>query len=433
MDHKRIISAGLVHFHLYGEISEDGKIDLEQIDSYRHFSERFYECVSSKIHDTGYVDGIHILGVIGVPDKVERVESLILEGIRDNFLRLEQNGRKYKSEKWFDDYGNAFYRLVQENFCGEQLRFLCSDVVDEEDWKCFCAYKGNAKDNSIEEFVKEVLDVWLHTEEPELCGKQLMIRSFFLRNFMDRRVVASVPSIATGDWNLLFEGGCNLLLNQPGAYSNAVGNVNELGFWTISGVDNVLKESAYFMGKMFLPSMLWVEWQKVFLFVCALTDKVWDMETFAAAYKEFLKFMEEHICITEDVPTLISEEQGMQALLVQLNQMRGFLRGEDVRVISKDLLMTMNSRYIYIPYLSELISSESITELPFEKQELQCYMNAASSEPDPNRKGTLWEEAASYIIEHIEGWKITGRRVRTGHQEIDLSVVNISKNDTLWE
>ena len=34
---------------------------------------------------------------------------------------------------------------------------------------------------------------------------------------------------------------------------------------------------------------------------------------------------------------------------------------------------------------------------------------------------------------HIKGWKISGRRIRTGHQEIDISVSNVSYSDELWE
>lgn len=45
----------------------------------------------------------------------------------------------------------------------------------------------------------------------------------------------------------------------------------------------------------------------------------------------------------------------------------------------------------------------------------------------------LWENIAEYVIDHIAGWSITGRRVRAGLQEIDLSVANISLDDDLWQ
>ena len=48
-------------------------------------------------------------------------------------------------------------------------------------------------------------------------------------------------------------------------------------------------------------------------------------------------------------------------------------------------------------------------------------------------KGICLERAAEYYIQQICGLRITGRRVRTGLQEIDLSAVNVSLDSRLWE
>ena len=45
----------------------------------------------------------------------------------------------------------------------------------------------------------------------------------------------------------------------------------------------------------------------------------------------------------------------------------------------------------------------------------------------------LWEDVAKYVLDSVDGWRVTGRRVRAGSQEIDLSVVNISLDDELWQ
>ena len=37
------------------------------------------------------------------------------------------------------------------------------------------------------------------------------------------------------------------------------------------------------------------------------------------------------------------------------------------------------------------------------------------------------------VLNSVEGWKITGKRIRAGAQEIDLSVANISLDDELWQ
>ena len=50
-----------------------------------------------------------------------------------------------------------------------------------------------------------------------------------------------------------------------------------------------------------------------------------------------------------------------------------------------------------------------------------------------DKKGKKWENVAEYVLNSVEGWKITGKRIRAGAQEIDLSVANISLDDELWQ
>lgn len=37
------------------------------------------------------------------------------------------------------------------------------------------------------------------------------------------------------------------------------------------------------------------------------------------------------------------------------------------------------------------------------------------------------------MLSNVAGWKITGRRIRTSAQEIDLSIANISLDNALWQ
>ena len=62
-------------------------------------------------------------------------------------------------------------------------------------------------------------------------------------------------------------------------------------------------------------------------------------------------------------------------------------------------------------------------------QEFYC----ALQETDIYKKGKKWENVAEYVLNSVEGWKITGKRIRAGAQEIDLSVANISLDDELWQ
>ena len=86
--------------------------------------------------------------------------------------------------------------------------------------------------------------------------------------------------------------------------------------------------------------------------------------------------MQKNICDHIDAPTLIPKEQGMAAFLKKIQNIRCFLKGQDEPVISKDLFQLLNSQYVYLPYI-------------------------------------------------LPGWRITGRRIRAGSQEIDISVANL--------
>ncbi len=57
----------------------------------------------------------------------------------------------------------------------------------------------------------------------------------------------------------------------------------------------------------------------------------------------------------------------------------------------------------------------------------------AIKENDSYIKGILWENVVAYVLNNVEGLKITGRRIRAGNQEIDISLVNISLDDQLWQ
>ena len=57
---------------------------------------------------------------------------------------------------------------------------------------------------------------------------------------------------------------------------------------------------------------------------------------------------------------LISKEQYYKVLLIHIENYRAFLKGEDEVVNSKDLYQTLNTRYVYLPYLQELVKQENL-------------------------------------------------------------------------
>lgn len=46
--------------------------------------------------------------------------------------------------------------------------------------------------------------------------------------------------------------------------------------------------------------------------------------------------------------------------MIHIENYRAFLKGEDEVVNSKDLYQTLNTRYVYLPYLQELVKQENL-------------------------------------------------------------------------
>lgn len=92
----------------------------------------------------------------------------------------------------------------------------------------------------------------------------------------------------------------------------------------------------------------------------------------------------------------------------------------------------MNSRYVYLPYLWPLVPHPK-THVDFSPSVLHNMTKKAMCVLDSYKKGALWEDTATYVLKSIPGWKITGRRIRAGAQEIDISVANVSLDDELWK
>lgn len=189
-------------------------------------------------------------------------------------------------------------------------------------------------------------------------------------------------------------------------------------------------------GKCFYPTELYEEWHKVFLYAVALQNCEWNIEKIRPLYEDFLKFMEENICDIIPAESLVEKKVYYEALLKTIFEIRKFIKGEDVQVISKDFWLFLNSRYVYLPYIYDLLNvhmQEMCTKKnEFCKGEFDKILKSAEIK-DTYQKGIKWEEAAGYFLNHIEGLKISGKRVKTLAQEIDLSIVNVSLDTNLWE
>lgn len=428
----KTISAGLVYFYLCGTL-KDNQIALEVVDSYHNLPEGFYKKIRCHLFEKEAIgDMVHVFGVIGNSEKVNNLSSIIKNGFDSNVSNLLNGKRIKKSNRQLDELGNTYFKIIQEFFLEEPGHFPYAVNHENDEWTVSCVWCSNAAESKIHVLANSTFSIWLENEVPTAVGKQLMLRSFFVRDFANRKVLACIPKSGSSEWQLLFEGGTVLSLGEEDYYKGTA-SPNSLGFFSISGIDNMLTNPAYSFGIILYPDDISAEWHKVFLFACAISDIEWTAQTFEQTYKKFLDFLQHNICDRVDASSFISKEQGIDIFLIKIQNVRNFLKGEDEPVISKDLFLLLNSRYVYLPYILDIVPVKTSVSENFLADWVSAQIHAAEENKDTYEKGTLWEDVAEYILKRIPGWRITGRRIRAGSQEIDISVANVSTDDCLWQ
>ncbi len=410
---KLISSAGLLYLYLNG-YEEDGMIYMQQVNTYNHIEDGFYQQVIDVVESVDEDESIvHVFAVIGIKERASKVYSLIENELKSNYQRILSKKRIKKSSAGLDTSGNAFNRCVQEFFCEQPNHFPKQVYHDYGDFiigGICCNYEASNIGDSV---IENIISLWLEREAPELCGSQLMIRSFFMRDFIGRKVIAALPEAQTGAWRFLFEGGHQAFLSEDAPYTKETLHPNDLQAFCSSNLQSVLLNPIYAYGKWFQPNDICEEWHKAFLYLCAVSEIEWTVQNISKVYDDFLDFIEENICTTMEAPPFISKEIYWKTLLKQIYKFREFLKGDDEPVISKDMHQTLNSRYVYLPYLWPLLKIQ-ILPSSFLASEFHLLISNAICERDTYKKGTLWEDVATYMLSNVAGWKVTGRRIRAG-------------------
>ena len=125
-------------------------------------------------------------------------------------------------------------------------------------------------DKQAYDVVNEIVSCWIEQEKPLICGKQLITRSFFLKDFIGRKLITAMPETESNSWRLIFEGGHQLNINENLLYSKETLNPNDLGVFCTSNVQSVLLNPIYAYGKWFYPNDICEEWHKVFLYLLSV-------------------------------------------------------------------------------------------------------------------------------------------------------------------
>mgnify|MGYP005762798141 FL=1 len=290
------------------------------------------------------------------------------------------------------------------------------------------------------EMIPDILNLWAEYEQPRLHGKQMMIQSFLFRDLAGRRIIGAMPDMRDGQWFALLEGGTKLHFREDVPYTRERLDSRDISSFTIGQIAEIADNPVYGYGTAYYPGELCSEWHKVFEFAMAVSDEAWDLESVQPVYERFLSYLEQNICETSEEEPVIGKKFFLQALIKNVENIRMYLMGKEEAVISKDLLMLMNSRYIYLPEVYRILydgeaagpGEKEKKSRSFSPETLGRYLDQAARGTS-FEKGMRFEEAAAYFMEAAEGLRIAGRRVKTEFQEIDLCLVNMSLDQELWD
>jgi len=131
-------SAGLLYFHLCGKLLDEEQVILETADSYRYFEKGLYENSKEMFEKAmDEEDIVHVFGVVGAYEKVEVIENTVRKGIVNNANRII-SGKDIKTrEVLLDEYGNTFYRVIQEFFYEDMCKFPYGSKICTDEWDLF--------------------------------------------------------------------------------------------------------------------------------------------------------------------------------------------------------------------------------------------------------------------------------------------------------
>ena len=438
MKREEMGSCGLIFLYLAGQKEENGGLMLRKVDSCQDILD-FSGQVRVLQEEVSDGADIELFCILGRSERVEKIFSVIDRQIQDNFQRILKEEEIELENEELDFFAREFSVLIQEHiFCGEYVRYPRSCVWSFGEWELAGFWAGLGPEDEGHLLADSAVSLWMSYEKPMLFGKQMMIQSFELRDLSGRKILGAVPEPDSGQWYLLLEGGRKLRLGEEVPYIGERAGMRDFGDATVTAVDTIINNPVYAYGELYEPQELFEEWHKVFLYLLALSDKEWTSENIAPVYEKFLDFVKEHICLCHKVPAFLEKGMFAECLAINVENLRGFLKGREEPVVSKELLKLLNSRYVYIPYLWEALKKElpgAVCErqIPeFAPERLKKYLCSAE-EGTAYEKGVRWEKAAEYYVQQICGLRITGKRVKTGFQEIDLSAVNVSLDSRLWE
>lgn len=422
------------------------QILINNINSYKYLPDEFIQKIISNREE--FKGGKEVFCIFGTSDEINIINNEIKESInilsqnKEICIRKDIIGNIYNDREDEEKIMiEKIYQLLINIIPQKKLKNISiREIVICDDLSTLILYYTDKPSQEIDEEIYDIVRFYVDTETPYYKGKQIMIRSFLLEDIKDRKVLA-VTTDSTGEWYALLEGGIKLYLSESNFYESRKVNSADYPIWTGLEIDSIIHNPMYVTGKKFEPYELFEEWSNIFCYALAILEVEYSIEVLKAMYKDFLTFMEDNICYGQEAPKLnIPEETFIMAFANTIKHIRNYLKGKEELAISKNLLILLKSRYVYLPNIYKIIGKYYPKEVAkraeynkFCNKKWESLLEAAQNGQSNYEKGVSLEDVADYYISCIEGLKVTERRVRTENEEIDLVCVNVSEKSELWK
>lgn len=418
---------------------ENERLFIDQVNNYKYSSDEFIKVIQQKQQSLKN-DNIELFCIFSSPSDIEEIKDNMnhrLNKIAKQIINANEFNPKniYDilpsddsiEQKFYSTYINT---VINENSFKYPRMFEIKHATDN--LSCLCMYFTESPEENKEIEVENAIKLFIRNERPFLMGKQIMINSFIFQDIKNRKILAVLPNFDGDGWYALLEGGIKLYLNDDIPYMREKIGRNDLGVFTNLDIDSMLNNPCYAYKKFFTPYELFEEWNNVLKYLLAILPIEYDKNTLQNIYEDFMKFIENNICITELVnDSIISKEQFIEVLLVHIGFIRKYIKGLEETGISKNLILLIKNKYIYFPTLYKIIEKyypKEVTnrnkEIKFSPTKWKTLLDKVKTEETNYDKGIALENVANYFISSLKGIKVTGKRVKTENEEIDLVCCN---------
>lgn len=392
---------------------------------------------------------MEIYCIIGKKEKISELEKETREKIKKVFDIMLKDGTE-KSFEYLKDISNKGTNSLEKWISYYIKNTIKEDCIKypliaryplEDEIEILCLYNSENTEQSYSqaEDVSATINLFLEKENPYILGKQIMLQSFILQNIKGRKIISVLPEKNNNGWYALLEGGYKLPIDIANLYELEKISSRDVPMCTVYEIDNILKNSCYAYGKAYMPQEIFEEWNDIFLYALATLKIEYNEENLNDLIEDFNRFIEKEACEYVQATPIINKETFLKATILNIENIKGYLKGLEETGISKNILLQLKNRYSYLPIIYKVIAKRYPEEVKnrynTKKFEIEEWKELIKDlEKGSNyEKGIHLEEIANYFIECIEGLNVSGRRIKLENQEIDLCCYNLSESGFLWE